>query len=313
MRHKLAQRVSGVRNFAPLFLYLLRRFIRAGICFRFGSYTQSSNGKNVHSLVSFRCSVERARRCCYNQFVKNLKLAGASRIILVRTKVERAKHHLRSLEEQLEPYRDKTQPVYVRSEMDLVALPLLSFNILTTAGDVIHNLRTALDHLAHQLVLVGTPDGNPPRQIEFPILESEEEYEKRKASKTRGMRADAVQAIDELKPYKEGNPILWRLRELDNIDKHRMILSVGEECLLEDDWVGWAPYLLKAHEPHFEDVGDSNETDLKSSELLGDSEIIGGNRLQPTLREMATYVEYIVGKFHPLLEPTQILTKSVAN
>jgi len=39
-RHKLARRVSGARNFAPLFLYLLRRFIRAGICFRFGSYTQ---------------------------------------------------------------------------------------------------------------------------------------------------------------------------------------------------------------------------------------------------------------------------------
>jgi len=245
--------------------------------------------------------------------MRNLKLTAASRIILVRAKVERAKHHLRSLEEQLGPYRDKTRPVYAGNGMDLVALPLLSFNILATAGDVVHNLRTALDHLAHQLVLVGTPDGNPPRQIEFPILESEEEYDKRKAAKTRGMRADAVQAIDDLKPYKERNPTLWRLRELDNIDKHRMILSVGEECLLEDDWVGWAPYLLKAHEPHFEDVGDSNETDLKSRELLGEPEIIGRNRLQPTLREMATYVEYIVETFRPLLEPTQTLTKSVAN
>ncbi len=171
--------------------------------------------------------------------MRNLKLTAADRIVLVRAKVERAKHHLRSLEEQLVPYRDKTHPiVYTSNKMDVTTLPLLSFNILTTAGDVVHNLRTALDHLAHQLVLVGTPDGTPPRQIEFPIFDSEDDYEKRKDAKTRGMRADAIKAIDDLKPYKEGNPTLWRLRELDNIDKHRMILSVGEECLLEGDWVG---------------------------------------------------------------------------
>jgi hypothetical protein len=247
--------------------------------------------------------------------MKNLNLTADSRIVLVRAKVERAKQHLHSLEEQLVPYRDKTQPVqYTGSKIDgIISLPLLSFNILTTAGDVVHNLRTALDHLAHQLVLVGTPEGIPARQVEFPILDSKEDYEKRKAAKTHGMRADAIQAIDDLKPYKEGNPALWRLRELDNIDKHRMILSVGEACLLEGDWVGWAPYLLKAHEPHFEDVQDSPETDLKSSELLGDPEIIGRKKLQPTLREMVTYVNYIVEMFRPQLEPTQVLTKSVAN
>ena len=92
-----------------------------------------------------------------------------------------------------------------------------------------------------------------------------------------------------------------------------MILSVGEECLLEGDWVGWAPYLLKAHEPHFDDVQDTPETELKSSELLGDPEIIGRKTLQPTLREMVTYVEYIVELFRPLLEATQVLTKTVAN
>ncbi len=231
---------------------------------------------------------------------------------MVRAKVERAKQHLHSLEEQLLPYRNKTTVVAYRGG-GTANVPVLSFNILTTAGDVVHNLRTALDHLAHQLVLVGSPEGTPPRQIEFPILDSKEDYEKRKASKTRGMRADAVQAIDELKPYKDGNPVLWRLRELDNIDKHRRIIAVGEECLLEGDWVGWSPYLLKADEPHFASVQDSPETDLRSSELLGDPEIIERKTLQPTLREMVTYVEYIVEKFRPQLEATQVLSKSVAS
>jgi len=242
----------------------------------------------------------------------NLKLSADSRLALIRAKTERAKQHLRSLEEQLVPYRDKTRPVYWDRDQDggIVALPVLSFNILTTAGDVVHNLRTALDHLAHQLVLVGTPDGNPARQIEFPILDSREEYEKRKASKTRGMRADAIEAIDELKPYKDGNRVLWRLRELDNIDKHRMILSVGEACLLDADWISDHPFLMKARDPHFIAVQDSPEVDLRSSELLGDPDIIDRKALHPTLREMVLCVEHIIESFRPELEPTKSLSKS---
>jgi hypothetical protein len=137
--------------------------------------------------------------------MKNLQLFAASRVVLVRAKVERAKHHLQSLEEQLVPYRDKTKSVVYSggSKLDAItSLPVLSFNILTTAGDVVHNLRTALDHLAHQLVLVRSPEDTPPRQIEFPILDSAEDYAKRKAAKTCGMRADAIQAIDDLKPLR---------------------------------------------------------------------------------------------------------------
>jgi hypothetical protein len=242
----------------------------------------------------------------------NLILSAESRLALIRAKTERAKQHLRSLEEQLVPYRDKTQHVYWDrvQEGGIVALPMLSFNILTTAGDVVHNLRTALDHLAHQLVLVGTPDGNPPRQIEFPILDSREEYEKRKASKTRGMRGDAILAIDELKPYKDGNRALWRLRELDNIDKHRMVLSVGEACLLYADWIGEHPFLMKAQDPHFVGVQNSGEVDIRSSELLGDPDIINQKALQPTLREMVLYVEHIIESFRRQLEPAESLSKS---
>jgi hypothetical protein len=45
---------------------------------------------------------------------------------------------------------------------------------------------TALDHLAHQLVLVGSPSITPSRKIEFPILDSKEEYLKKKPGKTQG-------------------------------------------------------------------------------------------------------------------------------
>ncbi len=75
---------------------------------------------------------------------------------------------------------------------------------------------------------------------------------------------------------------------------------------------GRAPYLLKADEPHFDDVHDSAETDLRSSELLGDANIIERKKLQPTLREMVTYVEYVVESFHPQLEPS-VIAKSVTS
>jgi hypothetical protein len=120
------------------------------------------------------------------------------------------------------------------------------------------------------------------------------------------MRADAIQAIDDLKPYKEGNLALWKLRELDNIDKHRVILSVGEDCLLEGPWVGWTPYLMKASQPHFE-AAELPEIDLRASAFLGDPAIIKRNSLYPTLRELLYYVEYIIESFHPCLEAEPVL------
>ena len=41
------------------------------------------------------------------------------------------------------------------------------------------------------------------------------------------MRKDAVDAIDAIKPYKGGNDTLWRLHGLNNIDKHRLLITVG--------------------------------------------------------------------------------------
>ena len=39
------------------------------------------------------------------------------------------------------------------------------------------------------------------------------------------MSSTAIAAIDAIKPYKDGKDVLWRLNELNNIDKHRLILT----------------------------------------------------------------------------------------
>jgi hypothetical protein len=116
-------------------------------------------------------------------------------------------------------------------------VPTLSFDVISLAGDVIHNLRSALDHLANQLALVGCPTltDKELRQIEFPIAETLKKYEDDKARKVKGMRPEAVKAIDDLKLYKGGNDPLWRLHELDNIDKHRTLFTVAHDFLYTSD------------------------------------------------------------------------------
>jgi hypothetical protein len=41
------------------------------------------------------------------------------------------------------------------------------------------------------------------------------------------MTQAAIDAIDATKPYKGGNDCLWRLNQLNNIDKHRLLITVG--------------------------------------------------------------------------------------
>jgi hypothetical protein len=41
------------------------------------------------------------------------------------------------------------------------------------------------------------------------------------------MSSAAIAAIDAVQPYGGGNDVLWHLHALNNIDKHRLILTVG--------------------------------------------------------------------------------------
>src|SRR5258708_22278191 len=93
------------------------------------------------------------------------------------------------------------------------------------AGEVIQNLRSALDHVAYRLA--GTKAN---QDTAFPIAKSKVEYERKdglRSRRTKGMSAAAIAAIDAVQPYGGGNDVLWHLNALNNIDKHRLILTVG--------------------------------------------------------------------------------------
>jgi hypothetical protein len=157
-------------------------------------------------------------------------LDALDRLILVRVKIERAKGHFLGLETSLREFRtERLNVVGTTGDFDTgqsthfhVDLPILPFDAMAAAGDIVHNLRSSLDHLAYQLVIVGS-GGEPTRRVEFPIAKDLATYESEKARKVEGMRERAIKQIDNLKPYKAGNQLLWRIHELDNIDKHRTL------------------------------------------------------------------------------------------
>jgi hypothetical protein len=104
-------------------------------------------------------------------------------------------------------------------------------------GDAIHQLRAALDNLASQLVFDRLKDKSLWRKTAFPIFKSDTELaSSRVVCKFRDallpLHPDLWDAFVDAQPYKRQSAAptqwpLWILSELDNIDKHRTIVVVG--------------------------------------------------------------------------------------
>ncbi len=165
-------------------------------------------------------------------------MTAHERLASARLKIERAQKHISDVEAevltfvQTNPYRIKAKKYVhagqvLKGEYVLYRVDPVPSVISVMTGDALHNLRSALDHLAYQLFLIGTPAGRSWRHVYFPIYESVEEYRAKKGRRVKGMRKDAIESIDALKPYRGGNEVLWHLHELNNTDKHRLVLTVG--------------------------------------------------------------------------------------
>jgi hypothetical protein len=94
-------------------------------------------------------------------------------------------------------------------------------------GDVVHNLRSALDHLAWQLVLANGAE--PTARTQFPIYSTEQSYRAERAQQLlAGMSDEDKTAIESFQPFRqeaaENRPHeLAVLQELSNVDKHRVV------------------------------------------------------------------------------------------
>jgi hypothetical protein len=93
----------------------------------------------------------------------------------------------------------------------------------------VFNLRSALDHVAMQLwIAAGQPETD--RQIQFPIFSTPTtapEYDAKLTPKIQRLGQPAIKKIKAIEPYKTGlGHNLWVLHELNNTDKHRLLLTI---------------------------------------------------------------------------------------
>lgn len=126
--------------------------------------------------------------------------------------------------------RDRRQYVVVGE----ISKPMDDLRWGVMLGDAVHNLRSALDHLVWQLVLLNTGKNGGPEN-KFPIESSGRRYwsitKDGKASvRDRALRNVADEhrvLVDELQPYRThpGSRItvLGTLRDFSNFDKHRLL------------------------------------------------------------------------------------------
>jgi hypothetical protein len=242
-----------------------------------------------------------------------MPLTARERLIPIQVKIERAKKHFSDFKEQAEAFREAYIHVIGAKENPQTGqaleyfprlLPVARFEMLAIAGDVIHNLRSALDHLAQQLVEVGSPGAKPSRHTGFPIFGSANEYQGGKARKVEGMRKDAIELIDHVKPYKGGNDLIWRLHSANNVDKHRFLVTVAEDYLFEGDGFE-GQYWRKANNPLFRGIfGPEMNEQMQFSvpEALREAEVAKGYPLYEFLPQAVDAVECLVKSFRPVLQ-----------
>jgi len=177
----------------------------------------------------------------------------------VRAKLRRADEHNRSLISEfntwIEPQTKSMFNIWRDGTWYVVSVepfpePDIRFSMI--AGDIIHNLRCALDHLVCQLVF---RDGNEPSwRNEFPIYDTQDiffnEVKFRKKNPEIGVLhgitvdGDAWTIIEEAQPYKRTHFFespLRVIKKFSNVDKHRTFLPQLAHTGNIIDTIGWNP------------------------------------------------------------------------
>lgn len=150
-----------------------------------------------------------------------------------RLKVVRAEDHLAYLNrrvrlfEKRQVHRFETESNIDRTEhvVRYYGRPPVPLEWAVVLGEMMFDLRSALDHLAHALVIAG--GGTPTGRTEFPIFRKADDSAV--ARKLRGASGKVLALIESFQPYvtrpgvtPERNP-LWVVHELNRLDKHRQL------------------------------------------------------------------------------------------
>ena len=102
--------------------------------------------------------------------------------------------------------------------------------IATICGDIIHNVRSSLDHAYWDIVSPFPASEKERRSLQFPFSEEEEGLEKAVKKRLADRVSQAFfKAIIDLKPHggQNGNEDLFLIHRLDIFDKHKLLIPTG--------------------------------------------------------------------------------------
>ena len=155
-------------------------------------------------------------------------------------KLERAYQHIEQLDTEIDQFLSTDPPPYfiesgfyddpckyefkgfIRSDIPL------RFSVM--AGEIVHQLRSSLDHLITALVLA---NNQPPiRNLQFPIARDREKFKRAcDGAQVKGVSKSAFRKIVRLQPYRSSTPqdmTIFAIHDLNIRDKHSLLLVTGQ-------------------------------------------------------------------------------------
>jgi hypothetical protein len=138
------------------------------------------------------------------------------------------------LRENPQPYRvsgefEGNRREYVVKVFGELNVPL---RVAVIAGEIIHHLRSSLDHLICALAINEGVAPEDTGRLQFPICSTPEKFEEAvKKGQINGISTNAYDFIKAIQPYNTNNGFeaskLYWLHHWDNADKHRLLIVFG--------------------------------------------------------------------------------------
>ncbi len=247
-------------------------------------------------------------------------------------KIKRAEKHIGELKVEVDRFFESDPYcVFSYSELDsrdlcfavtVVAEPPPSISAIV--GDLINNLRNALDYLMCGLFEV---NGQPcDENVFFPITWKANEFKSKLSGIERGAGKDVVDILQSIEAYKGGaGHALWQLHQLNSRDKHRLLIPIGSayQALHVDVSKGFPgddlPSLMIGIRPDesmyplkdgailfkIKAPVDATQVDMHPKFTLeiafGEGKIVQGEPIIPTLQNYIDLVKGVIEPFRPLL------------